>query len=1362
MHTLWQSLRRWIHPSHRPVGWWCVLVACVWPLCLVSAGPAEGTPASLDRSSDGRWQHPPQLDELDHLTAADGLSHNTVWDIFQDSKGFMWLVTSEGLNRFDGYDFEVFQHDFENDNSLIANSASTLIEDTSGNLWIATGEGLDRYDPKVRRFTHYRTNPQRPESLRSNGISSLALDGEGRLWVATWGGLSLYRPDLDGFEHMTADRQIPQALIDSSAGPMNLKLSPSGVLWIGVATQLCRLLETPSPAFECHSALPKGASAESYSPIGDLAFDGQGRIWATTFATGLLRFDPRDGSSLPFRPDPAEPGSISSDQTTAIVATRSGQIWVGTDSSGLHWFDEGSQSFVRYGRDPHVPGGLSDNGVLSIFEDRQGLIWFGTYLGVDRYDPSREAFRTVRQHPEDRKRLAGLGVWAIHRDSAGELWVGTYTEGLERFDRRGRRLRAYRPDDPDPATRLRNGVVSGLVEEGSEGLWVGTWGGLHYFDRATEHFTVYSHDPMDPKSLGRQRVYHLFKDSRGDLWISLLGGGVNRLPADRPRNDVWFDRFEPSESDPSSLGSFSVYQVLEDHRGDLWFATGSGLHRRPAAVAGDAGPGGFVQIDGTAGDKAQAIYEDAEQRLWIGTDGKGLLELDGQRSSLRRYHRKDGLPSEWIMAILGDDDGRLWLSTSGGLVRMDPDSRTFQLFEVGDGLQGPVYTVGSAFASPEGELFFGGTAGFDRFWPSQVPIDTVAPKVELTDFLLFNRSAQLQQEDPTSPLAADIETLDRLTLDHRHYVFGFEFTGLHFADPQRNRYAYRLRGFDPKWVDTESDKRFAQYSNLPAGDYTFEVRAANEDGVWNPEPRVLAVTVLPPPWRTWWAYTLYGLAVLAAIVAFVHVQRRKLAYEQSVNARLRDVNRMKDEFLANTSHELRTPLYGIIGITESLLEGITGKLPIGTRQNLSLISDSAKRLSSLVNDILDFSKLSNRHLELQRGPVDLHSLCDVTLTLSAPLVGSKDVELRNDVEPDLPPVDADEARLQQILLNLVGNAIKFTEAGHVAVSVFIEGERVEVQVTDTGIGVPEAQRELIFKTFEQGDASTERQFGGTGLGLAVTKKLVVLHGGTIGVRSGPEGGAQFYFTLPLSDGKAPSMSPETEPERYVSTPLIATSEAPAAVLQGSPIELPSGELKILIVDDEPVNRQVLLNHLALEQFVVEQASSGPEALRIIEEGWTPDLVLLDVMMPKMSGYDVCTALRKRFSLAELPVIFLTAKNRAEDLLSGLAHGANDYLTKPITKAELLARVRLHLELLWVHRHLEEVVEERTKQVKDLGGLLPICGMCKSVRDDTGYWSQLEDYLRRNSDAMVTHGICPHCADEHYGDIFDETATPQKL
>ena len=433
--------------------------------------------------------------------------------------------------------------------------------------------------------------------------------------------------------------------------------------------------------------------------------------------------------------------------------------------------------------------------------------------------------------------------------------------------------------------------------------------------------------------------------------------------------------------------------------------------------------------------------------------------------------------------------------------------------------------------------------------------------------------------------------------------------------------------------------------------------------------------------------------------------------ERAVSARLRQVDKLKDEFLANTSHELRTPLYGMTGLAESLIDGAGGELPEAAKAHLAMVVASGRRLTTLVNDVLDFSKLKHRSLELAAKPVDLHPVVDVVLTLLRPLVGSKDLDVENAIAADGPPVLADEDRLQQILHNLVGNAIKFTEAGAVVVAAVANGGRLEISVRDTGPGIPEEQQERIFDAFAQADGTIEREFGGSGLGLAVTRQLVELHGGNLRVESATGQGSTFTFDLPIVERRLAS---ETSPSE-VTAPLAEPASAPPPVAIESddvhllaatvpePIATAAGP-SVLVVDDEPVNRQVLVNHLGAAGYRITQAASGSEALRAIEQQ-LPDLILLDVMMPRMSGYEVCRSLRQRFPLEELPVLFLTAKSQPADLVVGLAAGANDYLPKPIAKAELLARVETHLALRSVHHQLSELVMERTAQVAEREQLL---------------------------------------------------------
>ncbi|UCH97401.1 MAG: response regulator, partial [Candidatus Aminicenantes bacterium] len=641
---------------------------------------------------------------------------------------------------------------------------------------------------------------------------------------------------------------------------------------------------------------------------------------------------------------------------------------------------------------------------------------------------------------------------------------------------------------------------------------------------------------------------------------------------------------------------------------------------------------------------------------------------------------------------------------------------SFKNYDVKDGLQGDEFNAGAYFKSPRtGEMFFGGVNGFNSFYPEQIKDNTYIPPVVITAFKVFNEPKRFDK---------DLSEIKEIPLHHSDNFISFEFAALNYRQPEKNQYRYMLEGFDKDWIESGS-RHYAAYTNLGERTYVFRVKGSNNDGYWNQEGVSVKVVILPPFWRTWWAYTLYCLIFIVIVAGYIRWQKKRLAYARSVSERLLQVDRLKDAFLANTSHELRTPLHGIIGIAESLIKGATGQLPEKTMANLQMVALSGKRLYNLVNDILDYSKLKEKDLVLQRKAIDIKSLTEVVLLMSKPLVAAKPLELKQEISSDIPLVYADENRVQQIMYNLIGNAVKFTPAGVVTVSAsLVEKENrnmVKVKVTDTGIGIPADKLEVIFQSFEQVDASTAREHGGTGLGLSITKQLVELHNGSIGVESEVGKGSAFWFTLPVWREE---FQVDLQLAEADTRPLdILTNQQTRLLEDNAPKvkeELLKGKYRILVVDDEIINLQVLTNHLMLHGLSVLKALNGEEALDIIHDpGQRVDMVLLDVMMPRMSGYEVCRIIRRYYTPSELPVIMLTAKTQLSNLVEGLESGANDYITKPFSSEELLERIRVHLQLLKANRELknanekledyshtlEQKVAERTRDLREKNRLI---------------------------------------------------------
>ena len=836
---------------------------------------------------------------------------------------------------------------------------------------------------------------------------------------------------------------------------------------------------------------------------------------------------------------------------------------------------------------------------------------------------------------------------------------------------------------------------------------------------------------------------------------------------------------EETSTDAQTFIEAVIFSMAEDDQGGLWLGSeGDGLFEWVAPDGQDRPETSFLKRTQASGTFLDLHWHSAG-RLWAATS-QGLLRLDRDGKVEAAYGMDEGLPGTMIRGILEDDDGRLWLATNHGLSRFDPLTEKVRNFDHRDGLQGNAFSSKAAFRGASGEMFFGGWRGLNAFFPDRLQADPHAPSIVFSDFRLAGRSMGPASRNPQSPLSQAIHLNPHLVLGPTHRDFGFEIAALHFAAPTKNRYQYQLSGASEDWIDLDPRHRFLQYSRLPPGEYELRVRAANKDGLWTPDPALLKITVQAPFWQSRWAYGLYALAFGLVLMGLHRRQQTHLSaerqstrlakaaakLERTASRRLRNLDKLKDEFLFKTSHELRTPVYGMTGLAESLIEDAGDRLSTEMKDDLQMIVSSGYRLSRLINDILDFSKLQHQSLQIHPRPLDLRSTVEGVVALAQPLASYKDLELINCVPADAPPVWADRDRVHQILHNLIGNGIKFTEQGSITVSADADDDWVRIHVADTGMGISLDDQQRIFDAFEQVDTKIQRRFGGTGIGLAVTRQLVELHGGKIKVTSELGQGACFTFTLKRSDEEVSSELDLDAPlfEDSAGFTLSSLHVAPPAEtkLPSPPSRALQADLqgkKILVADDDPVNRRILKSYLGQEECEVTSVANGSEALKRARTHRF-DLVLVDIMMPGLSGFDVCAELRRKHSLEELPILFLSALNQPADIINALAHGGNDYLTKPISKGELLARITPHLRLAEIHNSLGRQVAHQTSELKILHGLLPICSNCKKIRQGDGRWNELESYLTDHSEAKLSHSVCPSCAHHLYPDLnLDLNETP---
>jgi len=1224
---------------------------------------------------------PPRTLRFEQLNVEDGLAQESVLAIGQDRQGFMWFGSQAGLSRFDGYRTVIYRNAANDPDSLAENWVRVLHFDPQGRMWLGTDGGLDRFDPRSRKFIHYlpqepasrgngnrhvraiiddgagslwvgtsdglqrfdpatgrftiwHSDPARTDTLAHDQVNSLALDKAGRLWIATPAGVDMLAPGAANFRHFQVRGAAGQPI-----AVQTLLLDKEENLWVGTHAGMERWKLHPGVAeperarLGDSEGLPPGTVMSAYQ-------DSDGIIWVGMRSEGLFRWRAGEGRFVRYRHQVSDSHSLADNYVSSLFRDRAGTLWVGTWYNGASRVDLASGGFARLVRDPDQPRSLSDNKSRAIVDAGGGKIWIGNNAGLNLYDPVTGE-NQIFNHGSGNTN-SDENVTALWRDG-GALWVG-YRNGVRRFDIARSRFGDLLLSRGDPETD----TVRNLYGDRSGMLWVATRYGLHQMDPGTGKVRTFRHDPADGTTLADNTVRPLLEDSQGNFWIGTFNG-LDLLDRKTGR----FTHYRHNPQDPASLSHDEVHYLYEGRDGVIWVGTAAGLNRMER------------------NDKGEVRF--------------------------RRYLRKDGLADDSIAAILGDKLGHLWLSTNTGISRLDLNKGTVRNYTGADGTIEGAYFDGSAMEAPDNTLYFGGFNGITAFDPVEIRENSIVPAVAITDFQVFNKTLRPGQASEGGTLLKHaIEYTDKITLGQQDAVFSFEFSALHYAAPQRNRFAYQLQGFDKDWVITDAGKRFATYTNLDPGHYTFRVKAANKDGIWTEQPATLEVTIMPPFWKSWWFRTVIGLLALGGgfglYRARAQVQRAlRSRLEQQVSLRTseveqknrmlqqqkqeleqrderlsqakqkaEDATRQKSEFLANMSHEMRTPLAGVIGMLGFALRDET--LQASTREQIERGQANAQSLLSIINDLLDFSKIEAGKLTIENIDFALAGTVENVVSLFEEQAAAHSVGFRVEFGPGLPPfVVGDPTRLRQVLVNLVGNAFKFTQRGHVTLRVerihdgsgnCAEGcNMIRFSVQDTGIGIPEEELPRLFEKFEQADATTTRRYGGTGLGLAICRQLVELMKGEITAVSQPGKGSMFSFMLQLPDGVPPPLVPHVPREPH------------------------SHQLKVLCAEDFPTNQIIV--RMMLEDLGHKVDIAGNGALAVAACANTRyDLILMDGRMPEMDGPTATRLIRAGGPLEapvrdqELMIIALTANASEEDRSRYLAAGMDDFLTKPIDEAAL--------------------------------------------------------------------------------------------
>jgi len=849
--------------------------------------PAKPTPTLGRLESDEdilsvtipREQRPRDNDiRFDRISIEQGLSQSTVECIVQDSKGFMWFGTEDGLNKYDGYSFAVFRHDPQDANSLSNNYVRCLLEDHTSMLWIGTwGGGLDRFDPESGLFTHYKHEPADRHSLSHDNILSLYEDSAGVLWVGTGGGgLDQFDRENERFLHYRHNPHDLHSLSDNMV--LAIHQDRSGELWVGTQRGGLNRLDRPQQRFIRYQNDPDDPHSLSSNHVTAIHEDDAGVLWIGTGDGGLNRLVRGKEQFIRYEHNSDDARSLGSNNVQAICEDRSGVLWIGTSGGGLNLYDRKNDQFIHYRTDPSDPHSLSHNDVRCIYEDRGGVLWVGTFgAGLSKANRANQKFIHYRKDPNDPNSLSDNMVLAIHEDQSGTLWIGTHGGGLNRFDPDSGQWTHYLHDANDPHSLSHNSVRA-VYEDSTGALWIGTDGGLDRLVSSTDsgqtlsklegfvpenvRFAHYRHDPNDPYSLSHNSVSLIYEDKLGVLWIGTLGGGLNKFDRENQR----FVRYQYDPGDPYSLRHNVVSAIYESYDGVLWIGTvGGGLDRF------DRESGQFTHYRhdpnnprSLSSDRVLCIGEDYRRRLYVGTWGGGLNRLDRASGVFTHFREKDGLPNDVVYGIVEDNATYLWFSTNRGVSRFNPTSGEFRNYDVSDGLQSNEFSNGAYHKGKSGVVYFGGINGFNAFYPPQVKDNPYPPPIVITAFKKLDRT-----------VLTDISENRAIELSHNDNFIAFEFAALDYTAPHKNQYLYQLEGFDPRWVSAGT-RRYQSYSNLRGGEYVFRVKGTNNDGIWNREGIAIYITVTPPLWEMWWFRGILGLALVASVMVGYRLRMRSI------------------------------------------------------------------------------------------------------------------------------------------------------------------------------------------------------------------------------------------------------------------------------------------------------------------------------------------------------------------------------------------------------------------------------------------------------------------------------------------------------
>lgn len=1166
-----------------------------------------------------------------NLSIRNGLSQNTVNAILQDRKGFMWLGTKDGLNRYDGLSFRKFKHDAANPRSIGNSFITSLYEDFNGNIWVGTDAGVYIYYPEKEAFEEF--DCQSLEKTRiERSVSMIAGDKQGRVWIAVEAqGMFCY----DARQKLL--RNYPLSEISS-----NIKcftFDSGGTLWLGFYGDGLYYSKDNLATVHPYGSPEDGKREFEGGVITKIVQGNYNCLYIGSVKEGVSELNLTSGQ---VRNLLAIDESGESIFCRDLLPYSDNELWIGTES-GIYIYNLRTAQFIHLRASLYDSYSLSDNAIYALYKDREEGLWIGSYFGGVDYYPRQYTY-FAKYYPKNiANSLHGKRVREFCRADDGTLWIGTEDGGLNHFNPKTKEFHFF-----EPSAGFTN--IHGLCMDGSH-LWVGTFSkGLRVIDTRTGVVLRTYTEGHTPHSLNDNSIFSICRTSAGEIYLGTLFG---LLRYNRTQDN--FDRI------PELNGKF-VYDIKEDSYGNLWLATyANGAYcydvsvRRWKNYVFDAEDEKSLPYD-----KVLSVFEDSYRQIWLTTQGGGFCLFHPDTETFTRYGLKDGLPNDVVYQIVEDDDRFLWLTTNNGLVRFDPKTMEMKVFSTANGLPTNQFNYRSGFKDEAGNIYLGSINGFVAFDPRTFAENRQVPAVAITDFLLFNKEVPVGETD--SPLKSSITFSDKVVLTADQNSFSFRIAALSYQAPRMNKLMYKLEGFDEGWL-TIGESPLVTYSNLGYGDYVFKVKASNSDGVWNEQETSLHLSILPPFYLSGWAYCFYVLFFMGCLVCVIFYFKRRNYRKQHRQMEMleqekeREVYHAKIDFFTNVAHEIRTPLTLIKGPLENII--LKKEVDSETKEDLYIMKQNTERLLNLTNQLLDFRKTETRGFRLNFTECDVVAVLRETYLRFTSLAKQKGLDFILELPQECFMADVNQEALTKIISNLLNNGVKYAST-YLRISLETDEKVFHIRTFNDGEMIPDTMKEEIFKPFVRLDKEDEVTTG-TGIGLALSRSLAELHQGSLMMEKGEEVNC-FCLTLPVNQDSTITLSAEN----------VSQVEENSCGWEQEETDTKEKKPMILVVEDNPDMLAFIRKQLTTEYSVLT-AMNGIEALAVLDNHYV-NLVVSDVMMPQMDGFELCKTIKSDLSYSHIPVVLLTAKTNIQSKIEGLELGADAYIEKPFSVEYLLANI----------------------------------------------------------------------------------------